>query len=381
MISDEIKQSDDTAAPSDAAAATGRSAAHRPGFLRRHRRPDAQRQRNPLHRPAEAFWNPEWCKGDLFLESTDTQVVFIWLFGWLTRWLSLSATAWVGRIDRVDLPRVVLAAIELATRAAAAGRRALRRAFSRAQQLRTNGRRMGRRRRRSEMLCLCVRADGASRHGRSPLGHGVPAARRCDRVPSDRRRLERARVRDALAVLWTSRAIIPIDAARHHRRLHAGSRRHRCPPFRSHGTNRPTSSPKPIASTSSSDCRITSRFFRCQATEVASRLLRHAAVLVALCLFGFASRRETQFRPIVRFAWGAVIIACVGLAIELTLSQPTTHCREDLALLLVPPHRFRRAHGRGTARNEHHFASACNNNAAGPSRCCWSPRGIHRLVS
>jgi hypothetical protein len=44
------------------------------------------------------FWNPEWCKGDLFLESTDTQVVFIWLFGWLTRWLSLSATTWVGRI-------------------------------------------------------------------------------------------------------------------------------------------------------------------------------------------------------------------------------------------------------------------------------------------
>ena len=44
------------------------------------------------------FWNPEWCTGDLFLESTDTQVVFIWLFGWVTRWLSLSATAWVGRV-------------------------------------------------------------------------------------------------------------------------------------------------------------------------------------------------------------------------------------------------------------------------------------------
>lgn len=43
------------------------------------------------------FWNPQWCGGDLFLESRDTQVVFIWLFGWVTRWLSLSATAWVGR--------------------------------------------------------------------------------------------------------------------------------------------------------------------------------------------------------------------------------------------------------------------------------------------
>ena len=44
------------------------------------------------------YWNPSWCAGDLFLESTDTQLVFIWLFGWMTRWLSLSATAWVGRI-------------------------------------------------------------------------------------------------------------------------------------------------------------------------------------------------------------------------------------------------------------------------------------------
>src|SRR5262245_27020267 len=44
------------------------------------------------------FWNPGWCAGDLFLESTDTQVAFIWTFGWMTRWLSLSATAWVGRV-------------------------------------------------------------------------------------------------------------------------------------------------------------------------------------------------------------------------------------------------------------------------------------------
>ncbi|MCI0334477.1 MAG: hypothetical protein L0228_14765 [Planctomycetes bacterium] len=43
------------------------------------------------------FWNPQWCAGDLFLESQDTQVVFIWMFGWVTRWLSLAATAWLGR--------------------------------------------------------------------------------------------------------------------------------------------------------------------------------------------------------------------------------------------------------------------------------------------
>jgi hypothetical protein len=44
------------------------------------------------------FWNPAWCPGDLFLESTDTQIVFIWLYGWVTRFLSLSATAWIGRL-------------------------------------------------------------------------------------------------------------------------------------------------------------------------------------------------------------------------------------------------------------------------------------------
>jgi hypothetical protein len=44
------------------------------------------------------FWNPDWCRGDLFLESSDAQVAFIWTFGWVTRWLSLPATAWVGRL-------------------------------------------------------------------------------------------------------------------------------------------------------------------------------------------------------------------------------------------------------------------------------------------
>ena len=44
------------------------------------------------------FWEPTWCQGDLFLDSTDTQVVFIWLFGWITRFASLTATAWIGRV-------------------------------------------------------------------------------------------------------------------------------------------------------------------------------------------------------------------------------------------------------------------------------------------
>lgn len=44
------------------------------------------------------YWNPAWCAGDLFLESTDTQVVVIWMMGWMTRWFSLAATAWIGRL-------------------------------------------------------------------------------------------------------------------------------------------------------------------------------------------------------------------------------------------------------------------------------------------
>jgi hypothetical protein len=44
------------------------------------------------------YWNPSWCAGDLFLESADTQLVLIWLFGWVTQLLSLTATAWIGRL-------------------------------------------------------------------------------------------------------------------------------------------------------------------------------------------------------------------------------------------------------------------------------------------
>lgn len=44
------------------------------------------------------YWNPTWCAGDRFLESTDTQILFIWLFGWVTCFVSLAATAWIGRV-------------------------------------------------------------------------------------------------------------------------------------------------------------------------------------------------------------------------------------------------------------------------------------------
>jgi hypothetical protein len=43
-------------------------------------------------------WNPDWCAGDLFLESTDAHLVFVWAFAWFTEWLSLTALAWLGRV-------------------------------------------------------------------------------------------------------------------------------------------------------------------------------------------------------------------------------------------------------------------------------------------
>src|SRR5690606_9107651 len=42
--------------------------------------------------------DPTYCAGDLFLESQDAHVTFVWAFGWLTSFLSLEAVAWGGRI-------------------------------------------------------------------------------------------------------------------------------------------------------------------------------------------------------------------------------------------------------------------------------------------
>ena len=55
---------------------------------------------NEAHYLAKAknYWDPQWCRGDLFLESADAHWVFYWTFGWLTRWLSLPAVAWAGRL-------------------------------------------------------------------------------------------------------------------------------------------------------------------------------------------------------------------------------------------------------------------------------------------
>lgn len=46
---------------------------------------------------AKHYWDPAYCPGDVFLDSADAHVPFYWTIGWLTQWLSLAATAWVGR--------------------------------------------------------------------------------------------------------------------------------------------------------------------------------------------------------------------------------------------------------------------------------------------
>ena len=60
---------------------------------------DAAPHRNEAHYLCRLkhFWDPEWCQGDLFLESPDAHFTVVWLFGWVTLWLSLDATAWLGR--------------------------------------------------------------------------------------------------------------------------------------------------------------------------------------------------------------------------------------------------------------------------------------------
>jgi len=44
------------------------------------------------------FWDPSWCPGDLFLNSPDAHGLFVWSLGWITQFLSLTVTAWGGRV-------------------------------------------------------------------------------------------------------------------------------------------------------------------------------------------------------------------------------------------------------------------------------------------
>lgn len=47
---------------------------------------------------AKHYWNPDWCQGDFFLESSNPHQVFYQSFGLLTQFLSLEQSAVVGRM-------------------------------------------------------------------------------------------------------------------------------------------------------------------------------------------------------------------------------------------------------------------------------------------
>ena len=47
---------------------------------------------------AKNFWDPGYCSEDLFAASGKAHATFYWTFGALTRWVSLSVTAWIGRL-------------------------------------------------------------------------------------------------------------------------------------------------------------------------------------------------------------------------------------------------------------------------------------------
>ncbi|QDS91982.1 hypothetical protein FF011L_07180 [Roseimaritima multifibrata] len=47
---------------------------------------------------AKQFWQPDWCANDLFVTSGKAHTTFYWTFGWWTRFVSLDAAAWIGRL-------------------------------------------------------------------------------------------------------------------------------------------------------------------------------------------------------------------------------------------------------------------------------------------
>ncbi|NOZ39616.1 MAG: hypothetical protein GXP24_05250 [Planctomycetes bacterium] len=47
---------------------------------------------------AKQYWQPDWCAGDLFLESGKAHLTFYWTVGLLTKWFTLPTVAWIGRL-------------------------------------------------------------------------------------------------------------------------------------------------------------------------------------------------------------------------------------------------------------------------------------------
>ena len=131
------------------------------------------------------YWNPDWLRGDFFMESADTHKVFYFTFGWLSLWLGPVAL-WLDR-THPDLAAAGLgvAAAELGGGAAAVVLGAHRRAVRLSDGPLPHGGRMGHRRRRGQGVRLRVCLPGAGSAGAEPLesgpvdvwrGGGVPRA-------------------------------------------------------------------------------------------------------------------------------------------------------------------------------------------------------------
>ncbi len=268
------------------------------------------------------YWNPEWCKGDLFLESKDTQVVFIWLFGWLTRFLSLSATTWVGRIvtwfflawswQRLSwrlVPRplaaVLSAALFLALNyyAQMAGEWVVggveAKCFAYAFVLTALAEMIDR---RWGLACLLLGAAIALHPivgGWSALVCAAIWLMYGRRDQSFLSMLPGIGGGGVLAIV----GIIPALSLTWHEPADIISQANQIYVFER--------LPHHLS------------ILSLPSDEVTSRLLRHGVLLFALFAFGYGSRRDARLRPIVYFAWGAAILACIGFGIELVfLNQP-----------------------------------------------------------
>lgn len=47
---------------------------------------------------AKNYWDPAWCSQDMFVSSEKVHTTFYLLFGWPTKYLTLTQTAWLGRL-------------------------------------------------------------------------------------------------------------------------------------------------------------------------------------------------------------------------------------------------------------------------------------------
>ncbi len=146
---------------------------------------------------AKNFWDPQWCASDMLASSSKAHVTFYVVFGWLTKFVSLEATAWIGRLVGWTMLAFGLQPTQLEsvspTLPFARGRCGL----DGGNRVREPGRGMGGRRHRSQGARLRFCAAGLSRNGSPSLESSLAAARS---------RLGVSRVDREVGVWWRQRS-------------------------------------------------------------------------------------------------------------------------------------------------------------------------------